>query len=565
MITEKKLLDGVSISDQSSTAPKASFARSLHERNLENFKLSSKADRESRLLARRGLDRSVAFELGKKLARQSVNRVAFSRPQALQQERKSRHRARECRPKLRSGVTPSKGLGFTKEFSFAASKIADVSDTCNSSEADAVSQCSGLELDFSAHASKSLLTFKPFRRPFFKSRLALEVQRRLRRDTVFAANLLHYTLLWHSRDAAEIDAEITAAELDDLEPSMEDIKRFLRWEFFFSTRKQCREKLINFRRDPLLLEKIYERCYGRLINITSVDDPQLQRHPDQQIPTNLKNSTYSSAPAVSGYASPMKGMPKLLRPAFDLVMRSPMLTRRFSNGKPPIKAKAAKATLVGTKLDSETTNCVYAVFRSFQCELDLFCHCPTGLHLAKQANYILKQAFDTHNIQACVERDLEDGMTVELLVETKVKQEAMASVNAKDAEDSSSSFVISEKVYGVATFVFLQEYIWLEHVAVPKLYQKKGIGSAFLKRLMEISVKRNLPILLFALLGAKQFYVRHGFHVASSFESQYCCEVDVDSNSTAESCKEEKLGVFLQWIPPHKNRRKSSKTFAKLF
>ncbi|KAJ3091734.1 hypothetical protein HK102_013624 [Quaeritorhiza haematococci] len=68
----------------------------------------------------------------------------------------------------------------------------------------------------------------------------------------------------------------------------------------------------------------------------------------------------------------------------------------------------------------------------------------------------------------------------------------------------------STEVLGVAKYIFMRDYMWVDEIAVKPGCQKMGIGSSLLRRLKDVAYAREKDILLYALTPVIPFYERNG-------------------------------------------------------
>lgn len=93
------------------------------------------------------------------------------------------------------------------------------------------------------------------------------------------------------------------------------------------------------------------------------------------------------------------------------------------------------------------------------------------------------------------------------------------SVDILVSADCSSS--TQPHVLAVMQYVYLNDYIWIESLAVRPEYERRGIGAFMVSRAQQMAYQRNKRVLLYGLNEIMPFYRKTGFVVAEKYEEPY--------------------------------------------
>lgn len=222
---------------------------------------------------------------------------------------------------------------------------------------------------------------------------------------------------------------------------------------------------------PLVHRILYGQvAYGNQICISHLYNLDLEYDSDQALPPNLVNSTFPPR-------AKSKLRNKIVTPKSSQKLQQPPLT-------PP-----------STPRDEITAS--YQILQT-----DKSLSLTFNQELFNQAEDLVAKTFNA--LELTVEFAFDEGMTLDFLV-------APLSVGG----------VTKDTVVAVAEYVFLQEFLWLELLAVHLNYRTVGIGKAFLSRIKEIAGKKNKSVLLYALHGTEAFYLKAGFELCTRFEQEH--------------------------------------------
>lgn len=111
-----------------------------------------------------------------------------------------------------------------------------------------------------------------------------------------------------------------------------------------------------------------------------------------------------------------------------------------------------------------------------------------ALHLLyASANILVYQTFQAHGMNLTLDTALEDYFSIDIFCDQ------------------------GAQVKGVAEYIFMRRYLYIDKLAVHHEYQRRGIGTIMMLRLLELARWRSKDVLLFALLPVVDFYRRWGF------------------------------------------------------
>ncbi|RUS14505.1 hypothetical protein BC937DRAFT_93710, partial [Endogone sp. FLAS-F59071] len=110
------------------------------------------------------------------------------------------------------------------------------------------------------------------------------------------------------------------------------------------------------------------------------------------------------------------------------------------------------------------------------------------LHLLyASANILVYHTFQAHGMNLTLDTALEDYFSIDIFCDQ------------------------GAQVKGVAEYIFMRRYLYIDKLAVHHEYQRRGIGTIMMLRLLELARWRSKDVLLFALLPVVDFYRRWGF------------------------------------------------------
>ncbi|RUS16394.1 hypothetical protein BC938DRAFT_476595, partial [Jimgerdemannia flammicorona] len=107
--------------------------------------------------------------------------------------------------------------------------------------------------------------------------------------------------------------------------------------------------------------------------------------------------------------------------------------------------------------------------------------------LHARANVVVNETFLAHGMYLTLDTALEDYFSIDIFCDE------------------------AANVKGVAEYIFMRRYLYIDKLAIQKDYQRRGIGTLMMMRLLELARWRHKDMLLFALLPVVNFYCRWGF------------------------------------------------------
>ncbi|KAG0346925.1 hypothetical protein BG004_000509 [Podila humilis] len=109
------------------------------------------------------------------------------------------------------------------------------------------------------------------------------------------------------------------------------------------------------------------------------------------------------------------------------------------------------------------------------------------------ASYLVQQSFWQYSMNLSLDTSLDDGFTVDMFA----------------AAEPDSDII---NVRAVSQFIFMRGYIYVDKICVGEKYQKHGLGSFMMDRIVHWAKKRDKDIILYALGPVVRVYEKWGFN-----------------------------------------------------
>ncbi|OZJ05877.1 hypothetical protein BZG36_00918 [Bifiguratus adelaidae] len=108
-------------------------------------------------------------------------------------------------------------------------------------------------------------------------------------------------------------------------------------------------------------------------------------------------------------------------------------------------------------------------------------------YLFAKASEIVSYTFKQFNMDMSLDFALDDFFTVDIFTDSDMS------------------------IKGVSEYIFMRRYIYVDKIAVPVEFQRRGVGTVLLQRIIKLAESKKKDILLYALFEAVRFYESYGF------------------------------------------------------